>query len=106
MAVTPTSWSCFFGTGLSYKQDKANFSQQALDHHFCWRAGQSGEATYLEKAINDCNGHVHGLLQQPKLDLDLDEPINEDGTHVPSDFSSFQIPWLDSLISLREMRLK
>lgn len=64
------------------------------------------EATNLKKTVNDGNSHVHGLLQQPKLDLDLDEPINKDGTHVPSDLPSFQIPWSDSLISLGDTRNK
>lgn len=105
IAVTPTSWSCFFGTGWSCEQTRQALKQKHSTAIFFFfnpeeLVNHSAEVTYLKKAVNDCKSHVHGLLQQPKLDLDLDEPVNKDGAHVPSDLSSFQIPWSDSLISL------
>lgn len=65
---------------------------------------REGSAAYLQEAIDDGNGHVHGLLQQPKLNLDLDEPVNKDGTHISCNLPSIQIFLLNSLGSLQEQR--
>ena len=58
------------------------------------------EGGYLEEAIDDANSHVHGLLQQAELDLDLNEPVDEDGPHVPRELLSLQVLGSDGLVSL------
>lgn len=64
-------------------------------------------AAYLEEAIDDGDGHVHSLLQQPELDLNLNEPIDKDGTHVSRDLPPLQVSGPHCLFSLkREGRLK
>lgn len=60
-----------------------------------------GQANYLKEAVNDSHSHIHGLLQQAELDLDLDKPIDENSTHVACNFLSLQIFGFDSLIDLQ-----
>lgn len=63
---------------------------------------EPGGSANLEEAVDQSHGHVHGLLEQAELEVDLHQPVNEDGAHVTSHLLSLQKVGPDVLLSLEE----
>lgn len=57
--------------------------------------------SHLKEAVDHAHGHVHGLLQQAELEVDLDQPVDEDGPHVPGDLLTLEVGRSDALLSLK-----
>ena len=41
--------------------------------------------SYLEKLVNNVDGHVESLLEQLELGVDLHQPVNQQAPHLPGD---------------------
>lgn len=55
----------------------------------------------LQEAVNQSHSHVHGLLQQAELEVNLHQPVDENGAHVAGHLLSLQEVWPDVLLSLK-----
>lgn len=56
---------------------------------------------HLKKAVNDGHSHVHGLLQQAKLEAHLYQPVDQNSSHIARDLPALQVSRSDTLLSLR-----
>lgn len=57
--------------------------------------------SYLKKTVNDPDSHVHRLLQEPELEVDLNQPVDQDGPHVTGDLLTLQVVGFDVLLDLK-----
>lgn len=62
------------------------------------KVGQA--SAYLQVAIHDANTHVECFLQEVEPCMDLDQPVHQNGPHLPVELCSIKVEGTHALLQL------